>query len=65
MLANEELVCNERTRVNWHKLKYRKFTLNVRKNFLFIYFFSVTVVKQWNKLPRKLEESPSLEILKI
>lgn len=31
------------------KLKYRKFCLNIRRN-----FFTVRMVKQWNELPRKL-----------
>ncbi|KFV87701.1 hypothetical protein N308_08816, partial [Struthio camelus australis] len=44
---------------NGHKLKHRKFHLNIRKN-----FFTVTVTEHWNRLPREVVESPSLEILK-
>jgi len=44
---------------NGHKLKHRKFHLNMRKN-----FFPLRVTEHWNRLPREAVESPSLEILK-
>ena len=48
-----------RMRGNRHKLKHRKFHLNIRKS-----FFIVRVTKHWNSLRREVVESPSLEIFK-
>ncbi|KFV80503.1 hypothetical protein N308_01182, partial [Struthio camelus australis] len=42
---------------NRHKLKHRQFHLNTRRN-----FFTVRVTEHWNRLPREVVESPSLEI---
>ncbi|KFV80513.1 hypothetical protein N308_01192, partial [Struthio camelus australis] len=44
---------------NGHTLKYRKFHLNMRRN-----FFTVRMKEHWNRLPRQAVESPSLEIFK-
>jgi len=52
-------MCSERTKRCGLKLEHGKFCTNVRKN-----FFMVRVTEHWNRLPRGVVESPSMEILK-
>ena len=53
------VVRSDRTRSNGLKREHWKFHTNVWKN-----FFTVGMAEHWNRLPREVVESPSMEIFR-
>jgi len=51
------VVPSNRTKSSGHKLKYRKFCMNIRNH-----FFTVRVMEHCNRFPRQVVESVSLEL---
>jgi len=53
-------ICCDRTRENGFKLKEVKFKLDIRRK-----LFMIRVMRHWNRLPRMLVGTLSLEMFKV
>lgn len=53
--------CSDRLGLDINQIRHKsRFTLDISKA-----FFTMKVVRQWNRLPREAVEAPSLEVLKV
>ena len=52
-------MCSDKTRENGTKLKEGRFRLDIGKQ-----FFTMRVVKDWNRFPREAVAAPSLKVFK-
>jgi len=52
-------VCSDSTKGNGCKLKEGRFRLDMRKK-----FFTIRVVKHWNRVPREAVAAPSVAVFK-
>jgi len=54
------MACSNRSKANSFKLKQCTFRLDIRKK-----CFTMGVVKEWNGLPRRVVDAPSLETFQV